>query len=161
MVGDFNSKPSAPETEAPYNQMLAAGFLDTWTRRNTEPGDGPTCCQIEDLTNPVSAHTQRIDFVFVKNPSAPAGPLGGPVQIKLFGDGAEEKTSNGLWPSDHAGVFEVAAGELRASRLDSGRSGDGRRRRETGKPLSFRGSKATEESQSPALEHRDSSLRSE
>jgi hypothetical protein len=32
--------------------MLAAGYLDTWTRRNTEPGDGPTCCQIEDLTNP-------------------------------------------------------------------------------------------------------------
>jgi len=107
VVGDFNSNPSAPEAAAPYNQMLAAGYLDTWTRRNTEPGEGPTCCQIEDLTNPVSAHVQRIDFVFVKNPSAPAGPLGGPVQIRLFGDDAEEKTSNGLWPSDHAGVFEV------------------------------------------------------
>ena len=57
VVGDFNSKPSAPETEAPYNQMLAAGYLDTWTRRNTEPGDGPTCCQIEDPTNPsLGAH---------------------------------------------------------------------------------------------------------
>ena len=47
VVGDFNSKPSAPEAEAPYNQMLAAGYLDTWTRRNTEPGEGPTCCQID------------------------------------------------------------------------------------------------------------------
>ena len=116
VVGDFNSAPSAPETAAPYNQMLAAGFLDTWSRRNTEPGDGPTCCQIEDLTNPVSQHTQRIDFVFVKNPSAPAGPLGGPVQIKLFGDGAEEKTINGLWPSDHAGVFETL--RVAAERVD-------------------------------------------
>ncbi|HSE66303.1 MAG TPA: endonuclease/exonuclease/phosphatase family protein [Gemmatimonadales bacterium] len=116
VVGDFNSAPSAPEAEAPYNQMLAAGYLDTWTRRNTEPGDGPTCCQIEDLTNPVSAHTQRIDLIFVKNPSAPAGPLGGPVQIKLFGDQAEEKTSNGLWPSDHAGLFESL--RLASERID-------------------------------------------
>jgi hypothetical protein len=38
------------------------------------------------------------------------------VQIKLFGDGAEEKTSNGLWPSDHAGVFEAL--RVAAERVD-------------------------------------------
>jgi endonuclease/exonuclease/phosphatase family metal-dependent hydrolase len=116
VVGDFNSKPSAPEAEAPYNQMLQAGYLDTWTRRNTEPGDGPTCCQLEDLSNTVSVHNQRIDFVFVRNPEFPGGPLGGPVPVKVFGDQAEEKTSGGLWPSDHAGLF--AALRLAAERVD-------------------------------------------
>jgi endonuclease/exonuclease/phosphatase family metal-dependent hydrolase len=105
VAGDFNSSPTAPEAETPYNQMRAAGFIDLWARTGPRRGEGSSCCQIEDLTNPVSALHERIDFVFVNGADRGGPRVAGTPVIRLFGDDAEEKTSTGLWPSDHAGLF--------------------------------------------------------
>ena len=62
------------------------------------PGPGYTCCQAEDLTNPVSQLYERIDIVFTRNIALAAG------RSILIGDSPAERTPSGLWPSDHAGV---------------------------------------------------------
>jgi endonuclease/exonuclease/phosphatase family metal-dependent hydrolase len=105
VVGDFNSSPTSPEPETPYHQMRAAGFVDLWTRTAPGRGEGFTCCQIEDLTNPVSVHRERIDFVFVGGPERGGVRVAETPAIRLFGDDQDEKTRTGLWPSDHAGLF--------------------------------------------------------
>lgn len=102
LVCDCNSRADGTGT-ATYANLLAAGFDDAWTERHPHR-PGFTCCQDEDLRNPVSALDQRIDLVLIR----------GRARVEhAFRTGARErsKTDAGLWPSDHAGV--VAIFELR------------------------------------------------
>ncbi len=110
LVGDFNSSPVDPVDPLtgavpPYAQLTWAGFLDAWVMDGTtDPGF--TCCQDEDLRNPASALSMRIDHILFRSdlnllPVTPAFR----VDAETVGDEEDDRTPSGLWPSDHAGVF--------------------------------------------------------
>ncbi|WP_225101690.1 endonuclease/exonuclease/phosphatase family protein [Streptomyces sp. CoH27] len=92
-VGDFNSLP----TESPYLTFTSGGYDDAWKVVHG-PGDGFTALQDPNLRNLPSKLDHRIDYVFYQPPRLSA------VVAKVIGDRANERTPNGLWPSDHAGV---------------------------------------------------------
>ena len=97
-AGDFNiaADTSLDPSFAGYQAMINAGFSDAWlSKRSLEPGY--TCCQAENLLNPTSLLSHRIDLILVR------GALG-VKDISLIGDQPSDRTSSGLWPSDHAGV---------------------------------------------------------
>jgi endonuclease/exonuclease/phosphatase family metal-dependent hydrolase len=95
LLGDLNSRADGTGTNS-YGQILTAGFRDVWS--STHPGDpGFTCCHNETLTNPTSGHDQRIDFMLTKGPW-------GHFDTDILGEDPSDKTTGGLWPSDHSGV---------------------------------------------------------
>ena len=121
VVGDLNSDPAeGPESvcllppdfdtlglcPTPYAVMAGSGYLDTWTVRNGAPDPGYTCCQEDLLMNPFSWLDERIDHVWVRPPLAgPQGPnFLNAVHATVVGTRDEDRTVDGLWPSDHAGV---------------------------------------------------------
>lgn len=95
-VGDFNSAADG-STTATYANLIAVGFVDAWSQANL--GDpGLTCCHLELLNNPDSSvFTRRIDLVLFRGGF-------GVVGAERVGEEPADKTSSGLWPSDHAGV---------------------------------------------------------
>jgi endonuclease/exonuclease/phosphatase family metal-dependent hydrolase len=95
LVCDCNSRADGTGT-ATYANFLAAGFADGWTERQPHLA-GLTCCQAEDLRNPTSLFDQRIDLVLVRGRAHVR-------QIEIVGDEETDRTPDGLWPSDHAGV---------------------------------------------------------
>lgn len=103
VAGDINSAPTEGDVivpgaviPSPYRQFGLAGYADTW---NLRPGSapGPTCCQVNDLLNEESQLFKRVDVIFAR--SAPSE-----THANLLGVDLEDKTSSGLWPSDHAGL---------------------------------------------------------
>jgi endonuclease/exonuclease/phosphatase family metal-dependent hydrolase len=114
VVGDINSSPTDPVFDGPFDfpiqppyQQLANGttlfgdplgfFLtDIWGLRPGKP-DGFTCCELPDLSNPVSQHGERIDVIFT---------LPAPISVKanVLDAKTRDKTRSGHWPSDHASV---------------------------------------------------------
>ena len=111
LLGDFNSSPDVPpgatlNDNGAYETITNAGFTDMW---KGEPGTGYTCCQYPDLSNPGSL-SKRIDFIFVRNSSAPGAAAIDTDADYAFtvGDLLSDRvtTDDGalLWPSDHAGV---------------------------------------------------------
>lgn len=106
-LGDLNSAPNDPIFNEPgcplsgelnpYDVLIANGFADTWLKAN--PVDlGLTCCNASDLLNAVPSHTVRIDHVLARPSAAVYGS-------RVVGTDADNRTSDGLWPSDHAGVI--------------------------------------------------------
>ena len=100
LMGDFNTK--APDGAA-YKAITAAGFTDMW-----QAGSGPgyTCCQADNLRNPMSElgtgdDGGRIDLIFTKGVSLRRSAT---ITTYTVGDKAGDKAADGLWPSDHAGV---------------------------------------------------------
>jgi len=115
VAGDFNSSPADPALPFPVNggtlyrpyQQFTNGTLfdgtplplqltDIWTRRPGKP-DGLTCCELEDLSNAVSQHGERVDLVF-------AFPAPASVKANVLDAKTSDKTLSGHWPSDHASV---------------------------------------------------------
>lgn len=94
ITGDLNSNADGTGTPT-YGLFIAEGFHDTWL----EVGKGPgfTCCQDADLLNAQSGLNIRIDFILFKNGWKP-------IKADVVGDEQQDRTSKGLWPSDHAGV---------------------------------------------------------
>ncbi len=96
VMGDLNDHAGSPM----YQTFTAAGFTDTW--RALRPGvTGNTCCETADLSNPLPALVERIDFVFARG-------IGVPGQIDLLGEVPADKVAGAagpVWPSDHAGVL--------------------------------------------------------
>jgi endonuclease/exonuclease/phosphatase family metal-dependent hydrolase len=96
MLGDFNT-PAADNST--YDFIVGQGYHDAWLeKRWGDWQDGDTFGHDADLRNPVANFYERIDFVFYLN----FNPVVGPVII--LGDEYFNRTVNGLWPSDHAGV---------------------------------------------------------
>lgn len=95
LLGDFNSNAEGTGT-ATYSNLITNGdFRDAW--KEEDRGQGFTCCQDDDLKNPLSAFTTRIDLVLYN----------GEFEVKkadIVGDTGKEKTSSGLWPSNHGGL---------------------------------------------------------
>ncbi|MFJ9713352.1 endonuclease/exonuclease/phosphatase family protein [Streptomyces sp. NPDC101234] len=94
-VGDFNSRPT--DATGPYGTFTSGGYDDAW-RVVHGPGGGFTAQQEPDLRNLPSKLDHRIDYVFYQPKRLSA------VVAKVIGDRVNERTPNGLWPSDHAGV---------------------------------------------------------
>lgn len=95
MMGDFNTRAT---DGTGYNIILSAGYVDLW--QTDSMGSGNTCCQDDDILNPVSDLTVRIDQIFARNLKEPYS-----VVTRTVGDKAEDRLDSGLWPSDHAGVL--------------------------------------------------------
>jgi len=111
MVGDINSSPADqiltfPELPypivPPYKQFVSSQYLDAWMLRPGTP-KGHTCCQAEDLLNPESILSERIDMIFTSEEPER-------VRANVVGNDEDDRLPSGLWPSDHAGV--VARMEL-------------------------------------------------
>ena len=101
LTGDFNSAGDGSTTPT-YGTMRAAGFQDAWTAaRPHDPGF--SCCREADLNVANAKLDQRIDFVFVRG-THPNRPIPGLVTATLVGDAAHDRTHEGRWPSDHAGI---------------------------------------------------------
>lgn len=86
VVGDFNAPPEAVGMPEEY--------VDAWAVAG-RGGDGSTCCAGADLAGDAGLR-QRIDYVWVRGAEV-AG-------CRVVGDRPEDRTPDGLWPSDHAGV---------------------------------------------------------
>jgi len=121
VMGDFNSSPadgqfttcivppeftSTTDCPTPYAILAGSGFVDTWWLRNGAMEEGNTCCQDDLLTNDESALYERIDQVWVRPPVVGAqGPhFINAIHSDVLGDQQKDRTVDGLWPSDHAGV---------------------------------------------------------
>jgi endonuclease/exonuclease/phosphatase family metal-dependent hydrolase len=95
LLGDLNSRADGSGTPTRAN-LLAAGFHDAWPE--ARPGNiGLTCCHGEDLRDLGGPFYSRIDYVLLKN-GLRATAAG------IVGDKPADRI-NGLWPSDHAGVW--------------------------------------------------------
>lgn len=103
VLGDINSAPTDGDVitpigviGSPYRQLVRAGYQDTWTLR---PGKSPglTCCQAGDLLNTDSQLFKRVDVILARGHLAD-------VHANVVGNDPDQRTSSGLWPSDHAGV---------------------------------------------------------
>jgi endonuclease/exonuclease/phosphatase family metal-dependent hydrolase len=95
LLGDLNSRADGTGTPTHVN-LLADGFKDAWLEAH--PGDiGLTCCHGEDLREVGGPFYSRIDYVLMRNGfrAVAAGIVGEEPGDRL----------NGLWPSDHAGVW--------------------------------------------------------
>ena len=109
-MGDLNSDPDDPvfnepgspfNATNPYDVLISSGLVDTWTEVHV--GDpGFTCCNAADLLNPVPTLVRRIDHVL-------ASPLVEVYRSRLVGSDGDSRTSDNLWPSDHAGVVAAVA----------------------------------------------------
>jgi endonuclease/exonuclease/phosphatase family metal-dependent hydrolase len=92
-LGDFN----ASEKSSAYRSFLKAGFRDPWPLAH--PGDaGYSCCQDEDLLNPLPQLKERIDFILYRGSDISVD------EVKLVGVRPSDRIPSGQWPSDHAGV---------------------------------------------------------
>ena len=107
VTGDINSDPNGATGANPaaYRQFIAAGLRDTWlSLRPLRPGF--SCCfETETIKDaPPAPFDHRVDHVFAK------GRVGVIAGWVVGGDPAN-RTSSGLWPSDHGG--QVLALRLR------------------------------------------------
>ncbi len=92
-IGDFNVSPNS----ATYGSLIKAGFHDAWTLAN--PSDpGFSCCQAEDLLNPASQLSERIDLILFHSSRISVNDM------VLVGANPSDRLPSGQWPSDHAGV---------------------------------------------------------
>jgi|SRR5216684_8942764 len=94
-VGDLNSNADGSSTPT-YGNLIAAGFADVWNIAGS--GSGFTCCQADDLLNPISSLSSRIDLVLFRGDFDV-------IDVDIVGEDPDDRTPSGLWPSDHAGVM--------------------------------------------------------
>jgi len=93
LVGDLNSPGDG--NGVTYNNVIAAGFADASVLAGL--ANTLTCCQDNNLQNPVSVLNRRIDFVLFRGDFTV-------LETVVVGDDPADRTPSGLWPSDHAGV---------------------------------------------------------
>lgn len=91
LVGDLNSRSDG--TGVTYNDVLAARFTDAAVLAGL--GGIPTCCQADDLLNPVATADLTIDFVLFRGDF---GVLG----AEIIGYDPADRTPSGFWAADHA-----------------------------------------------------------
>ncbi len=108
-TGDFNTDAYGAST-ATYGDLLDYGFEDAWS----QSGDGMTCCQMEDLSDPKSIRDRRVDLILLRGDFGLEEPgIQGAVRTRVLGSRVAEMSDEGLWPSDHAGVLATMKLPLR------------------------------------------------
>jgi endonuclease/exonuclease/phosphatase family metal-dependent hydrolase len=106
VAGDLNTdSPSGdPAQNAGYQIILSTGFSDVWSLlRQGDPGNTWALHLGDSATSMIP--TQRLDLVFFRGDVLAEG-------IELIGNSPSDRTPDGLWPSDHAGL--VASFNLKA-----------------------------------------------
>jgi endonuclease/exonuclease/phosphatase family metal-dependent hydrolase len=106
VAGDLNTdSPSGdPAQNAGYQIILSTGFSDVWSLlRQGDPGN-TWALHLGDSATP-TIPTQRLDLVFFRGDVLAE-------EIELIGNSPSDRTPDGLWPSDHAGL--VASFNLKA-----------------------------------------------
>jgi endonuclease/exonuclease/phosphatase family metal-dependent hydrolase len=100
LVGDMNSDRNNADSADPaaYNAIRDAGFRDAWITIRGRNAKGYACClDREDLLDPPPGpFDHRIDHIFTK-------PKIGGTRARIVGTDPDNRTSSGLWPSDHGG----------------------------------------------------------
>jgi len=92
-LGDFN----ASGDSTLYENFLEVGFQDAWPL--VHPHDpGFSCCQAEDLLNPTSQLSARIDRILFRSSRIRVE------DVQLVGNSPSDRIPSGQWPSDHAGI---------------------------------------------------------
>ncbi len=91
VVGDLNATPD--------RVRMPPGFVDAWAAMGGAHSgpDAATGVQAADLRNAVPRLHERIDYVWVRG-----------MRVRgcgRFGADPADRTADGLWPSDHAGVI--------------------------------------------------------
>ena len=92
VMGDMNTEPGSDV----YAQFTDAGYADAWAADHGM-NEGPTCCQSGGLQNDKSELSRRIDQIFLRGALTT-------VSSTRVGYRPSDRTPDGLWPSDHAGV---------------------------------------------------------
>jgi endonuclease/exonuclease/phosphatase family metal-dependent hydrolase len=101
LVCDCNANPDNPadpifQNFAAYLLLKNAGFVDVF--RTARPNDpGFTFGQAENLLNPISTMSRRIDLVQFRGPFTIE-------DVQVVNASPADRERLGLWPSDHAGV---------------------------------------------------------
>lgn len=100
LVGDLNTGPElpVPANRLAYFALLDYGLVDTWARMH--PGDPGFTAGFNELLNdpsPESTLEHRVDHVMVS-------PTVGIVRVRIYGTDPDNRTTGGMWPSDHAGL---------------------------------------------------------
>lgn len=94
LAAHAHAVPAPPDDR--YVDFLAGGLRDAWAQ--AVPGQpGATCCQAPSMDNEEAQLSRRTDLVWLR----------GAVQARaaaVVGGRLGDRTSGGLWPSDHAGV---------------------------------------------------------
>lgn len=107
LVGDFNSLAPTGET---YKFIKRFGFMDAWMRNalwifRTYNRKGYTGMHDAGLMNETVGFDRRIDIIYVRTNSFWNGKQHiGVALLDVVGDHPDDRTSSGLWPSDHGGV---------------------------------------------------------
>jgi endonuclease/exonuclease/phosphatase family metal-dependent hydrolase len=96
LLGDLNSRPDG-STTASYPNLIGGGLRDTWPQAYPS-AIGLTCCHGDDLRDPGGPFYERIDYVLER------GGFRG-VRGAVTGQLPSTRTSGGLWPSDHGGLW--------------------------------------------------------
>ena len=100
MTGDFNSAADGSGSDS-YANIVNAGFTDAWSE--VFPSNpGYTCCHSDDLMSAAGDLTTRIDLIFYRGGSSFKA-----IAAEIVGEEEADKTTSGLWPSDHAGVLST------------------------------------------------------
>ena len=126
VAGDLNSSPDMFYSDCfnpgtgevdpdgcltPYGFMSVNGYTDLWTvRDDDEWKPGYTCCQAPLLDNRESELSRRIDHVWYRAPFTPGSESDQLVEAnaKVLGTRKKkDRTVDGLWSSDHAGVMGI------------------------------------------------------
>ncbi len=95
LLGDLNSRPDGSTSQS-YPLLIRAGFHDAWAQRYPHR-IGLTCCHADDLRQVDAPFSERIDYVLTRGGFK---PLRGAVT------GEDESSRvDGLWPSDHGGLW--------------------------------------------------------
>jgi endonuclease/exonuclease/phosphatase family metal-dependent hydrolase len=112
LLGDLNGVAGS----AMYQVLAGAGLVDTWAALRPREA-GLTCCHSYDLSNRKPAFYERIDYVWTRGFSGPAGRVNG--EITRTGMLPRDRVNGAfglIWPSDHAGLvatFVLPASVLR------------------------------------------------
>jgi hypothetical protein len=90
------ARAAPPPPDEVHVDFLAAGYRDAWAQALPD-APGATCCQAPSLDNADSQLWRRTDLLWLR----------GAVRARaaaVVGAAEADRTSAGLWPSDHAGV---------------------------------------------------------
>lgn len=93
---DSNAQAFPLPQDPTYVDFMSAGYHDVWSTLFPKIA-GLTCCQDEADNNSVSQLYQRVDLVLTLGKVTPFGAA-------LIGTDPRSRTSDGLWPSDHAAL---------------------------------------------------------
>ena len=101
VVGDLNSDKTNATEASPvaYKTVTGAGFKDAWLQATKGKERPYTCCLRSPTANdkPPFPGDHRIDHILIKGKKIKG------LKATVVGTDPKNRTSTGLWPSDHAG----------------------------------------------------------